>query len=377
MKKHKDDVKPENENALKHLFNRALLHRMSKAISQVYPKFQEKEFLAMMPKLEKLEMKPRVRLIRDELKRQLPNEYTKAIEILLKSAKNENLDSFDLWPFTDFVQTYGLEHLQISLDAMKELTQKFTAEWAIRPFLIKHPEKTLTYLKRCAQDRNVHVRRWASEGSRPRLPWGERLHSFVKDPEPTLKILEKLKFDNELYVRKSVSNHLNDITKDHPEKVIKTLALWKKESGNKHAEKIEWIIYRSLRSLIKEGHPGALKLIGISNNAQIKVREFKLHRNRIKLGEKLDFELVIKSGSNKSQKLVVDYIIHFVKSNSSTAPKVFKLKNIDLPAGETVKITKTHQMKPITTRKYYAGEHWLEIQINGAKIGKQKWILQV
>lgn len=377
MKKHKDIVKPENENALKHLFNRALLQRMSKAILQVYPKFQEKDFLALMPQLDKLEMKPRVRLIRDELKRQLPIDYPKALEILLKSSKHDKLDSFDLWPYTEFIQVHGLDHLQISLDALKEITQKFTAEWAVRPFLTKHQEKTLNYLNKCAQDKNVHIRRWASEGSRPRLPWGERLHSFVKDPEATLQILEKLKFDEELYVRKSVSNHLNDISKNHPEKVIKTLTAWKKQAGSQHAEKINWIIYRSLRSLIKEGHPGALKLIGISNDTKIKVQNFKISSKKIKMGERLDFEFQIKSRSNKSQKLVVDYIIHFVKANSSTAPKVFKLKNLDLPAGSDIKINKSHHMKAVTTRQYYAGEHWLEIQINGSKACKQNWFLKI
>jgi 3-methyladenine DNA glycosylase AlkC len=361
--------------ALKHMYNRAFLNRVNSAFVFAFPAFDQKQFLGLMPKLEKLEMKDRVRLVRDEFKRQLPADYAKALKILVKVAEAQDLKAFDLWPFTEFVQSYGVDHPQISLEALRFLTTKFTAEWAVRPFIKAHPKLTLKFLNNCALSSDEHLRRWASEGTRPRLPWGERLQDFVKDPKPALPILEKLKFDESLYVRKSVANHLNDIAKDHPQLVVKILSRWKKEAGSKHQEKIQWTIHRALRSLIKDGHAGALGLIGVSAKAEIQFKNFKLLQKKIRMGERVEFEFEIHSLSPRTQKLVVDYVIHFVKSNQTTAPKVFKLKTFEISKKASLQIKKSHHIKPITTRKYYAGEHQLEIQINGKALGRQAWIL--
>jgi 3-methyladenine DNA glycosylase AlkC len=370
-------VMKENENALKHLFGLELLKRVSESLSEIYPSFDRKHFQGLMPVLKPLEMKPRVRFLRDELKKLLPPDYPKALGILVKSAKSGKLEGFDLWPYTEFVQTYGLEHPELSLDALKEFTQIFTSEWAVRPFVKSHSQKTMKYLLKCAEEKSEHTRRWASEGTRPRLPWGERLQDFVRDPKPTLPILEKLKFDPELYVRKSVANHLNDIAKDHPDFVVKILSKWKKEAGLEHSAKIDWTIRRALRTLIKDGNGGALELIGVSKKTEIKFLEFKIKQKKIKLGDRIDFEFEIHSSSKKSQKLVVDYIVHFVRANKTTTPKVFKLKALELPANGKIEISKSHHVKKVTTREYYPGLHFLEIQINGVVAGKREWKLEV
>jgi 3-methyladenine DNA glycosylase AlkC len=381
-KKSRHDDRPvavgteENESALKHLFGPKLLKRVSDAIAKAYPAFDRRRFLALMPELASLEMKPRVRFLRDELKKLLPSDYSKALKILLESVRQGKLEGFELWPYTEFVQTYGLHDPALSLDALKELTPAFTSEWAVRPFIARDPSKTMKYLLACAGSKDEHVRRWASEGSRPRLPWGERLQEFVRDPSPTLPILEKLKFDPELYVRKSVCNHLNDIAKDHPELVVKILARWQKEAGQEHAAKIDWIVRRSLRTLIKQGHSGALKLIGVSRDAQIEFARFKVLRKTVRLGEHVDFEFEIRSLSPKAQKLVVDYVVHFVKANQGTAPKVFKLRTVELPGKATLSFAKSHPVKKITTRVYYPGTHFIEIQVNGIVAGKLSWKLE-
>lgn len=367
---------PENANALKHIFGRDLLKRISTSFKEIYPSFDHKSFLNLATELKHLEMKPRVQVIRDELHRQLPEDYPKALKILLKSAQSKLLQSFDLWPYTEFVQTYGLDHPDISLEALKDLTKLFTSEWAIRPFIKLHPKKTMRFLEQCAEDKHVSVRRWASEGSRPRLPWGERLQGFVQDPEPTLTILEKLKFDPELFVRKSVANHLNDISKDHPDYVIQVLERWKKEATENDISKIEWIIKHSLRTLIKSGYTDALKLIDVSK-AKIEIDTFKLKQKTISVGERLDFEINLRSTSTKNQKLVIDYIVHFVKANKSTAPKVFKLKTVQLPGKGLLKIEKSHHFKKVTTREYYGGVHTLEIQVNGVVAEGRKWVLEI
>jgi 3-methyladenine DNA glycosylase AlkC len=353
------------DTAFKHLFNQKLLKRLAEAILPVYPDFDAKAFRGIMPQLEPLEMKARVRLIRDQLKMLLPGNYKLALNVILASMKRSDLRGFDLWPFAEFIQAYGLHDSLRSLDALSLITTRFTSEFAVRPYLLADPKRTLQYLEKCAKSEDEHLRRWASEGTRPRLPWGERLHTFIKNPNQALPILEILKFDDSLYVRKSVANHLNDIAKDHPDLVIQILKKWQKIAGKEHSPKISWIIRRSLRTLIKNGHQDALKLMGVSTKAKVKILGFKLDRKTVQGGGEIQFEFKLKSESRKPQKLVIDYLVHYMKANGAQTPKVFKLKSFTLPPEESVLIVKTHSFKLITTRVYHPGKHDLEIQING------------
>ena len=372
------NVKPkENTKALKHLIDQKLLRRISNAIFSVYPQFDKKNFNALMPRLKDLEMKSRVYLLREELKKQLPQDYKKAVNILLKSTRIKTLRGFDLWPYTEFIQTYGLNDVQVSLKALREITGLFTSEWAVRPFIKNYRFETLSFLLKCAADCDEHVRRWACEGSRPRLPWGERLFDIIKDPNLTLPLLEKLKTDDSLYVRKSVSNHLNDLAKDHPDLVIKLLNRWKSAAPPKDILKIKWIINRALRTLIKQGHPGALASVGVDPNAKIQVSKLVVQQNKIKLGEDLKLQFQLASKSNKIQKVVIDYIIHFAKANGTAATKVFKLKTFEMQPMKKLIITKTHSFKKIRTRQYYPGLHVVEIQINGKRHAKISWHLKI
>ncbi len=357
---------------LKDLFGDELLGRISKSLARAHPSFDPAAVRDLLPELEGLEMKARVRRIREELHRQLPADYPRALRILLASVRDGLLEGFDLWPYSDFVQTYGLEDAALSLEALRTLTPHFSSEFAVRPFLRAHPARTLAYLKRCARDRDVDVRRWASEGSRPRLPWGERLHDFVRDPRPTLALLEPLKFDEELYVRKSVSNHLNDIAKDHPD----ALKRWQKAAGARHALKIEWIIRRSLRTLIKAGHSESLKLIGVAGPARVEVSGLRLSAKRLRVGERLEFDFSIRSLATRPQKLVIDYVIHYRRANGGASPKVFKLKTMELPPRSRLRIVKNHWLKDVSIRKHHAGAHALEIQINGKRLLKAGWHLE-
>lgn len=368
--------KKHNPDAFKHSINKTVLINLAKAIHKVYPAFKQQEFIAIANQLTKLELKPRVRRIRDQLYHQLPKDYSAALKILMTSLKEKNLSGFDLWPYTEFVQTYGQNHLEISLQALYKLTSLFTAEFAVRPFLINHPKQTIQFLVDCSLDKDVHIRRWASEGSRSRLPWGERLQAFVKDHKPTLPVLENLKHDAELYVRKSVANHLNDMAKDHPLQVIQILKRWQTEAMEHQQKNMNWIIHHALRTLIKKGDPKALQLIGAQQNIKIKVGPLKLTKSSLKLEQRLDFTFTITSTSTKSQKLVVDYIIHFMKANKSTKPKVFKLKTIQIKPLEKLALFKSHHLKKVTTRTYYPGLQYLEIQINGKSYAKVKWNLK-
>lgn len=377
--KQKAYEKEENPAAFKLWINKGTLTNIGREIVSVYPEFETKKLTALAPKLDPLELKARVRLVRDQLRALLPNNYPEALRILVDSTRAGKLQGFTLWPYTEFIQAFGLEHRELSLDAIREITSLFTGEFAVRPFLKKDTEATLAYLKKCASDKSEHVRRWASEGSRPRLPWGERLDIFIQRPEKTLELLELLKNDESLYVRKSVANHMNDISKDHPELVVKTLKRWnseaEKEQGQPNFERIRWISNRALRTLIKNGNAGALAVIGISAGAKVKVRDLQLQKSKIRMGERLEISFAIESLAKGPQKLIIDYVIHFVKANKRTAPKVFKLKSLTIEKGRTLVITKSHHIKPITTRRYYPGAHALEIQINGTIHDRVVWHL--
>jgi 3-methyladenine DNA glycosylase AlkC len=370
-------ISPDDSNAFKHMFGPEHLKRLATALYQVHPPFNQKKLTTLSRELSTLEMKPRVQLIRKTLKAALPEKFPSALKILMQSVEAGNLKGFDLWPYTDFIQTYGLNHTKLSLDALKKLTIRFTSEWAVRPFLAKKTSATLAYVLQCAQDKNAHVRRWASEGSRPRLPWGERLNLFIEKPTLTFKILETLKYDTELYVRKSVANHLNDVSKDHPELVTKLLSRWRRNAPAIHHKKIDWIISHALRTLIKQGNPGALKLIGVSAKTEVKLKLFSFEKSTYSLGDKLNFSFILESSSKSSQKLVIDYVIHYMRANDKRSAKVFKLKNIEIAAQQSILIAKSHHLRKVTTRVHYSGMHLLEVQVNGVVVKSCKWNLLV
>ena len=368
--------KKENPNAFKHMISENLVTKMASAIAGVDATFDKSRFLLAAKELGPLELKQRVILLREKLKSTLHEDFSKALETLLKSLNSKQLKGFDLWPYTEFIQTYGVHDPKASLQALYELTSLFTSEFAVRPFLKNHSKMTLAFLEKCTQDANVHVRRWASEGTRPRLPWGEKLHSHIENPELGIRLLEKLKYDDELYVRKSVANHLNDISKDNPDTVLDLLNQWLKNAPATHQVKIDWIIRHSLRSLIKAGHPKALKLIGADTKSKVSLMGFKLNGQHFKVKDALEFEFHLQSNAKKVQKIIVDYAIHFVMANGKHSRKVFKLKTANIVGGEKLLIKKRHPIRPITTRKYFSGLHKIDIQVNGNILAEKKWTLK-
>lgn len=366
-------MKKENPNAFK-LW-------ISPAVAQKYfrhTKLSKNEISAICKSLERLELKARVRLIAKEMHAALPSDYEMALTALLKICREEKLKSFELWPATEFIQLYGLDHIDASLAAMYELTPKFTAEFSIRPFINKHGTEIYRKLARWKNDENEHIRRWLSEGTRPRLPWGERLFDAVKNPHPGLEILEALKFDPALYVRKSVANHLNDIAKDHPELVVKTLSQWKKSLPKDFQKEFQFISHRALRTLIKDGHTGALKYmgVGLDKNA-LSCTTFALDKNKVKVGGHLEISLSLKNKTQKPLKYILDYVIYFKKSNGDLGAKVFKWKSGFLAPNESIKLSKKHSFKPITTRKYYSGEHRVAAKVNGGELKSNTFSLKL
>ncbi len=359
-----------NPSAFKHFINAHVIKKISSEIKSVYPSFNDKGFLKDTKDFEPLELKARVLLVTKGLKNHLPEDYKKAIEIITKAIKRDELSGFQLWPISEYIGQFGLDHYDESMKAMYELTQRFTSEFAIRPFFLKDHKKVLKYFTKWTSDKNTHVRRWVSEGSRPILPWGGKIPAFIMDPTHTLLLLDKLKFDDELYVRKSVANHLNDITKNHPAIVIKILKMWQEDCPSEYQARLDWIKKQALRTLIKKGDKDALKLMGVTGKAKIKISPLRLNQKKFKLNDKLEFRFEIESTSSSKQTLVIDYLIDFMKANGKKGHKVFKLKTVELKGREKLVIKKSHSLKLITTMKYYSGIHHLLIQVNGEKMAK-------
>ncbi|MBX9768055.1 MAG: DNA alkylation repair protein [Bdellovibrionales bacterium] len=351
----------ENPNAFKLWINAEVVKKYFNELE-----VSDGEIQKIIADLQPLELRARVQLIARALKAALPTDYPSALKSLIRLTRKKNMKSFELWPATEFIQLYGLDHVQESLEAMYHFTSDFTAEFSIRPFINKHGEDIYQRLHVWKNDPNEHIRRWLSEGTRPRLPWGEKLHRAVKNPGLGLEILEHLKFDTSLYVRKSVSNHLNDIAKDHPDLVVKTLTRWKTILPPNYQKEFQFIANRALRTLIKEGHRGALRFMGIdSEGKNLRISPPKLDKRKIKLGQKIELSFRIKNTSQKNVKYVVDYVVYFKKSNGGLSPKVFKLKTGILGAGQTLYVKKALHIKPITTRMFFSGRHQVAVKLNG------------
>jgi 3-methyladenine DNA glycosylase AlkC len=264
----------------------------------------------------------------------------------------------------DFVATFGAHDLEFSMEALKFFTPFGSAEFAVRGFIAADPGRALSIMKGWTRDPDEHVRRLASEGSRPRLPWGMKLKELVRDPSPCADILEALKDDTSLYVRRSVANHLNDITKDHEDWVLDRLEGWELDR-----EPLRWIARHACRTLIKRGHPRALQLFGFGGRAQVEAG-LQLRPARLRLGEKLQIEAVLRSTSTKPQTLAVDYVIHYVKSRGTAFEKVFKWTEIELPPKGVVELRKNQVIRDFTTRRHHPGHHGVELQVNGRRVAR-------
>jgi len=361
----------ENTPLRDRLFNLEKLEEIASLIKAVYPEFQDHEFTkTVFEKFPELELKERMAWIREGFKIYLPDDYKTATDILLKAlppildpTKTDNdFGEFTLMSFCDFVAIYGCtpEHLDRSLHALEEITKRCSSEDSIRYFINAFPEESLSKISEWSKSENYHVRRLASEGSRPKLPWSQKIN--LDSSEVIKRVLNNLYIDPTRYVVRSVANHMNDISKTDPKLVIKTLKKWR-ASKKQIPKEMNWLISHSLRTLIKAGNPEALELLGYSPSPMIKVKEFKILRPKVKIGATLEFSFQIESQDD--QNLMIDYKLYFKDKKGSLRPKVFKIKKTKVNKGEKLMILKKHPLKIMTTKKLYPGLHKLELQING------------
>jgi 3-methyladenine DNA glycosylase AlkC len=358
-----------------HLFNKHKVTYLGSLLKEADESFDQIGFESFVnSKLTKLELKSRIGHIASGLEKYLVKDFTKATKHILRSlpapldpsAADNDFGDFIFAPFGEFVVRRGLSlpTLDISLNTLRELTMRFSMEDAIRHFINAYPDKTLEILHTWSKDKNYHVRRLVSEGTRALLPWSCRLNI---DPLLPLVYLNELHADQTRYVTRSVANHLNDISKIYPDQTIKTLKAWHKARKQNDLE-LAWMTRHSLRTLAKQGHKDALLLLGYEADFKIKVSKPILIKNEIRLGESLDFSFDL--SADKAIDLLIDYKIAFMKANGSRSSKVYRVKKIYLQKGEKISLKKTHLFKKnSSTFKYYSGFHSLTLQINGQTFG--------
>ncbi len=353
------------------LFNVEKVSKIAREISTVYKEFEEEAFKKeVLEKFPLLELKERIYHIRDSLATFLPDDFQEATEILLKALPPE-LDStksdddfgdFIYASYSEFVRAFGChdKYLDFSLLALAEMTKRFSVEFAIRDFINYFPQETYAMLEECARSKNYHQRRLASEGLRLKLPWANKIEIDYHDNIP---ILDNLYHDKCRFVTRSVANHLNDISKIDAKLVLNTLDRWQK-SGKQESAEMAYIIAHALRTLVKKGDEKTLEFLGFSTEPLIQVHHFNLLNDVIMIGESLVFSCEI--ASQREERLVIDYILYFRTKAGKLNPKVHKLKKLIMKEGESTKIEKKHLFKAgMTTRKFYAGEHKIALQING------------
>lgn len=342
---------------------------IARMVKAVYPRFDVDAFLHdTLTGYDALALMPRGKHMARALQRHLPPQYPDALVILLASASQPHgrdpglsLASFLFLPHTMFVAEFGLGHFELSMQAQHALTQRFTAEFSIRPFLQNHTEATLERLMDWTHDPSEHVRRLVSEGTRPRLPWASRLPAFQRNPKPVLALLDRLKDDPSLYVRRSVANNLNDIGKDHPSLLADTASAWLKHATPER----QWVVQHALRSAVKRGEPGALAALGFGTDADVVIGKPSISPQRAVIGGKVAVSFEVTNSTAKPQRVLVDFAVHYIKANGASRAKVFKLKTLHLAPHETQRVGKHISLAEMTTRKHYPGLHSVDVILNG------------
>ena len=347
-------------------FNFDSLNELALRIKAVYPSFQADEFVSdiICETWETLELKARMRKITVNLGKYLPADYEQALGVIdrVVTGFSAGYYDFSLLCFPDFVEVYGQEerHWDLSIAALERYTPSSTAEFAVRPFIINQQERMMRQMAVWAKNDNEHIRRLASEGCRPALPWGQALTSFKKDPSPVLAVLELLKADPSPYVRKSVANNLNDISKTHPELVAKIARDW--YGKNEHTD---WIVKHGCRTLLKKGNRDMLRIFGFEDAGCVKIDNFMLDTASVSIGQNMTFSF--QATANKEMRVRLEYAVDYVKANGSRSQKIFQICEIPLKANQVKAYTKTHSFADLSSRKHYSGLHSVTIIANGTE----------
>ncbi len=358
---------------LKNLYSKDYIRLLADTLTIHVERFDKKAFIrqVMDSAWEGRPLKDRMRHITITVSHFVPREFPHAINVLLKirpfMLDLKYIGFANIW-FSDFVEVYGLDDPERSFRALEYFTQDSSAEFAIRPFIVKYPERAMEQMAAWAEHTHDHVRRLASEGCRPRLPWGMALEAFKKDPAPIILVLEKLKRDPSEYVRRSVANNLNDIAKDHPDIVLRIAKQWR-DLG----PETDSLIKHACRTLLKRANATSLSHFGLKKPKGLIAKELLISPRVAKVGGfvQLATELTIPT----TQKLRIEFVVSYVKSGGKASDKVFQISEKQFSAG-SIFISKKLSLENRTTRKHYPGKHWISIRVNGAVVTKSKFLLK-
>ncbi|MBC7884439.1 MAG: DNA alkylation repair protein [Saprospiraceae bacterium] len=352
---------------LKNIYNERFFSTYCDALQMAIQDFDRDTFLENVYSSGwiSMELKQRISHLALYSNKVLPADFSQKIAVIehiiqilrQKGIKDQNLE-FIFFP--EIILTSANSHLSLTIKAIEIITSFTSFEFAVRPLFVKYPDEMMAQMMKWSIHENQNVRRFASEGCRPRLPWGIQLKHLIDDPTPIIPLLENLRNDPSEYVRKSVANNLNDISKDHTSLVINLFKKWKGDSNN-----TDRVIKHGARTLLKKGDPEVLELFGHSQATSFAVSTLHINKRTFNLGEPLIFNFEMTNESEGSAIYRIEYIIYFIKSNGKHTAKKFKISEPRLESKSKYRVTKKHHLKDLTTRKHYSGTHKLGIVING------------
>ncbi|MEV0027888.1 hypothetical protein [Nocardia sp. NPDC050793] len=357
--------------------NQARVESLAADLSRVEPGFNAIGFVtAVMAQLPGLELKARIACVADALAVHLPAEVEAATAVILAALPphddatftGSDFGLYTYAPYSDFIARYGCtsEHLESSLNALKETTKHFTAEDALRYFLNAFPDAAMDAVMQWSRDPDYHVRRLASEGTRPILPWSPRIMLPV---EAAIPVLDNLYTDTSRFVTQSVANHLNDITRTAPGLALATLDRWQISNEQRPGE-MNFIIKQSLRTLVKTGHPEAFEFLGLSTTPAVEVTGLRVNSHAVPIGKALIFDCTIHATGANSERVIIDCVVQYPRASSGHGEAVFKWTTADLSPGESRPLTRSQPLRSTASRKLAPGPSLLQIQINGTRVAE-------
>jgi 3-methyladenine DNA glycosylase AlkC len=362
---------------LKDLYSPEFYERFSVVLEKLIPDFDPQVFQKLIfdETWESRELKDRMWHTSQVLHRFFPKDFKKSGQLIIELVDTLVADGFtdaglQFMCLPDYVERYGVDDLETSLEVFEHLTAFASCEFAVRPFIVHYPEKMIKKMVDWSKHPNEHVRRLASEGSRPRLPWAMALPKFKKDPMPVLPILENLKNDESEYVRRSVANNLNDIAKDNPRITLEVCQRWFGETNE-----TDRLVKHACRTLLKAGNTEALQLFGYGDPEHFVISNFQVETPEVQFGEEMIFSFQVSNIAKISQLVRLEYGMYFMKANGNLSKKVFKISEKPIDAGSRHLVTRKQSFKPISTRKYYPGRHEVSIIINGEEKARKNFEL--
>lgn len=374
--------------SFKNMFNEQFFDKFTKDLKLVINDFDACAFVSqvMDNEWEDREFKQRIAHITVVLNKFLPADYKEAIAKILDllDCVKPTLPDFSIIDdanfgllaldygliLADYVEQYGLDDYETSVKAMEKITQFTTCEFVTHPFIIKYPEKMMAQMLDWSKHEHWGVRRLASEGCRPRLPWAMALPDLKKDPTPIIPILENLKNDAARFVRLSVANNLNDIAKDNPELVISLAKQWYGQSAE-----VDWVVKHGCRTLLKQGNSEVMNLFGLGDVKNISIENFQISTPKVKVGDSLEFSFNLLNNSKKKNKVRLEYGLYYQKANGTLSKKVCKISEKEYAGNSVTQISRKHSFRVVTTRKFHLGLHQVAVIINGKEFDKHDFEL--